>query len=71
MSKVCEHCGATYTGLFHCQSVASLYKDSIAEVMREEDERIMSALLDHLPLASHMTEGREMKVDREITTKED
>jgi len=24
MSKVCEHCGATYTGLFHCQSLSQI-----------------------------------------------
>lgn len=22
--EVCEHCGATYTGLFHCQSLSQI-----------------------------------------------
>ena len=82
--EVCEHCGATYTGLFHCQSLTQIKEVDDSEFIGRFGGTISGAVIvisewtpperdvvPITPLDSHMVEGREMKVVREITAKED
>ena len=71
--EVCDHCGATYTGLFHCQSLTQIKVIDDSEFIGVISEWTppKREVVPITPLDSHMVEGREMKVVREITAKED
>ena len=66
--EVCEHCGATYTGLFHCQSIKNLRKieDGFAIGVITELLPSKREVVPITPLDAHMVEGRVLKVVREV-----
>ena len=65
--EVCGHCGATYTGLFHCQSIKNIreIEEDFAPLWREllPSKREVVPIT---PLDGLMVEGRVLKVVREV-----
>ena len=66
--EVCEHCGATYTGLFHCQSIKNIreIEDDFAIGVITELLPSKREVVPITPLDAHMVEGRVLKVVREV-----
>lgn len=66
--EVCGHCGATYTGLFHCQSLSQIKVIDDSEIVGVISELPppKRAAVPITPLDAHMVEGRVLEVVREV-----
>ena len=61
--EVCDHCGATYTGLFHCQSIKNIreIEDGFAIGVITELLPSKREVVPITPLDAHLVEGNENK----------